>query len=750
MRGRLIGLRVVSLIIFIALLARLQQLQFGSSAATSRASIEQNITRHDYIAPQRGEIFASDGTTLLAASVPTSLLGIQAESLPRKRADRNAVYMRLSMLLPFSDTFTLSPTTKMQEDPALAAAVYGISPILPADTSFAPHQSITVTVPMGKALTALQLSKAYTDVITLQPGVEKALAKANLPSYLVVPVAKNIPNDVALAIRENALALPGVRVVDGFQRDYPLSAETKSLSHLLGYMIRINDKQLARYNPLNDADGPRQYLESDLIGVDGIENYYESTLRGKLGTNQISVDVWDRIVGEPKVLQPMEDGKNLILNIDMDLQRDSEQILQKWLDIADQRRVRLANTPGKDQVKYASYDRINKGVIMVMDVNTGAVLASVSLPAYDNNAFNRGEVEEITDLFTDEENTPLLHRAIAGKYPPGSTFKQFTAAAALDSDIINPDSRIQDPGFLLVRNEYNEALTNQYPNSNRRANGLINVSDALKVSSNVFFNTVAGGTDYVTNLKPNDPQIKGGLGIDRLYETVSGEFGFDKLTGIDLPGEDSGIIPNKEWKKQRRERWGVGDTYIAAIGQGDVQVTPLQLLRATVATANRGTVYQPQVVKAITDLNRTDTITLTPVIEHTINLAPEHWAVIREGMRRSVRDSDAYNRIANSNNKPAGAILADLDRLDLAGKTGTAEYAEGPYLRSHSWFVGFAPFDNPKVAILAMLEGTGDLGDGSGTLALPAVVDVLRAYNGEGFPDINGNMPAPAAGSTGQ
>lgn len=751
MRGRVILLRIISIVVFVALLARLQQLQFGQGAESSRERIEETVTRTDYVTPQRGEIFASDSSTLLAASEPTSIVGIKAELLPKGNNknqiyQRNAVFMHLSKVLPLTDTFTISPTTALQTNPALAAAVYDLVQVLPAGTTFKPGAAITLTVPMGRSLEVLELSRVYSDVLTLRSGAEARLLTANLPPYLVVPIATDVPREIALALRENSTILPGVKVIEGFRRSYPLSNAVPSLSHLLGYTGRINADQVAALNPTNTGEGPQNYLPNDIIGQDGLEAEYEPILRGALGTNQIEVDAFQRTVGEPTVLRPMVNGRNLILNIDLDLQRSSEQVLAKWLKVADARRVQLGAQNNESGRRIAQYPPITNGVIMVMNVRTGAVLASVSLPNYDNNVWYNFTDADAERLFNDP-NRPLFNRAIAGAYPPGSTFKQFTAAAGLDYGVIRPDTRFFDPGVLIVKNEYNEALTNRYPNSGNKSYGLINVSDALMVSSNVFFQIVGGGTDFVTNLKPSDPQLQNGVGISNFYQMLVDEYGFNKPTGIDLPGENKGIIPNKDWKTRTLKRtWGVGDTYIAAIGQGDVAVTPLQLLRGTVATATRGIVYRPQVIKAIASLDQTDIVTMTPIIDRQIDLAPEHWNAIRDGMRRSVRDPSAYNRRANTNNKPAGDILGDIDRFDLAGKTGTAEYDEKGLRRSHSWFVGFAPFDKPEIAVVALLEGTGDLGDGSGTLALPAVVDVIRAYYKQPVPDNNGLLPPPPAG----
>jgi penicillin-binding protein 2 len=492
--------------------------------------------------------------TLLAASEPTSIVGIKAELLPQgqgknKIYQRNKVFMYLSSVLPFTDTLTISPTTVLRTNPAFATSVYELINILPADTSFEPGHGITLTVPPGRSLTALELSRAYSDVVTLYPGAEAKLKKVDLPPYLVVPIATDIPREVALALRENSAILPGVRVIEGFRRAYPLSTAIPSLSHLLGYTGRINEEQLAELNPADQTQGAKNYLPNDIIGHDGLEAQYEDVLRGVLGTNYINVDVFQRTVGEPTVVRSMVNGQNLILNIDLDLQRASEEILTKWLRVADNRRQQLGTLNTADGQRIAQYPPITNGVIMAMNVKTGAVLASVSLPNYDNNVWYNFTDADAERLFEDSTR-PLFHRAIAGAYPPGSTFKQFTAAAGLKYGVITPETRFFDPGFLILKNEYHENLFNRYPNSGSTANGLINVSDALMVSSNVFFHIVGGGTHYVTNFRPEDPQLPEGVGIADFYTMLVDEFGFNQRTGIDLPGESKGQIPNSEWKKK--------------------------------------------------------------------------------------------------------------------------------------------------------------------------------------------------------
>jgi penicillin-binding protein 2 len=234
---------------------------------------------------------------------------------------------------------------------------------------------------------------------------------------------------------------------------------------------------------------------------------------------------------------------------------------------------------------------------------------------------------------------------------------------------------------------------------------------------------VAGGNkEGVVNLKEEDPRFDG-LGINNLSEGL-GWFGFGKQTGVPLAGEAEGRVPNQRWKLQeKREPWTTGDTYNMAIGQGNLEVTPLQLVTAAAALANGGTLYQPQLVRAIVDSSGATLEDVRPAVAANLPIDPAYLAVVREGMRRSV--TEGANKAARD----------DCSGLAIAGKTGTAEY--GPPLfkpdgkitrQSHSWFVGFAPYDNPQIEVVVLLEGTGDLNDGSATLAVPAVTQIMQAY----------------------
>lgn len=718
MRGRLMVLRIMTLLVLVVLVSRLAELQLVEGQRF-RSRAASNTIRQEYVDPIRGEIYASDGTTLLAKTTPIFNVAVRADILPDDDEQRHAVYSRLAELLALTDTLTLSPTSAISDDWMLEEdliAMFGPLPITATQ-----EISLTLTVPITGQLEALELSQYYPEYLTYNSSVAQLLTAAQLPPYLPAIIKSDVPRELALVVRENQSLLPGVLVLRGYQRTYPLSAEVPSLSHLLGFVRRIGEGELAERNPTSGIGALDLYLPSDMIGKDGVELTYEDALRGTLGVRQLEVDVNQVVVSDPTVLRPMRDGNNLILSIDLPLQRHVEATLKKWIAESESRRAIL----------HPSYPPITTGVLMIMDVRTGALLASVSLPAYDNNRMigriSQSDYEELNDPLL----TPMLNRAIGGHYPPGSTFKQISAAAALQFGLIGVDGTLHDPGFLQVESEFQPGVFyDTFRNSSPGDRGLINVVEALKNSSNVFFYQVIGGTNYVRNLREGDPYLEQGVGVDRLSQASIEWFGLGSPTGIDLPGEIGGFIPTRAWKEQEKhETWSVGNTYNMAIGQGDVLMTPLQLLSVTSAIANGGTRYKPHVLQAFSSPDGSERQEIAPEVLGTLPIEQHYLSAIREGMRQSTHEPTAYNvRIALPDQ------LALYQAIKLAGKTGTAEYVEyrdgQAIMRSHSWFVGFAPYDDPKYAAVVFLEGTGDLADGSGTLALPSVAEALAPLFG--------------------
>jgi len=769
--SRLVVFRISILLVFALLVSQLYVLQFREGQRLAEDA-RGNTLRQVFERPIRGEIFASDGTTLLAESLPSYTIGILRSQLPADEREKQAIFAWLDELLQQQSSLVVTPAEQLTYEPRLEQDMELITG--PFDT---PPPSLTepftVTVPLGKSIEALALTEQYSDTEALQfrSPIEAILENASLPAYETVPLTTTMDLRIGRIIEENksiSPGLPGVQVETNYQRSYPRSAEVQSLSHMLGYVNRIDKCDIVENNPerfwsnvyltepltmtqaerkaallelcdLEEANlagdvGGIRYLLTDRIGRDGLEKTYEDVLRGQLGMQQVEVDVHERLVSEPQDLRPAKPGDNLVLSVDFELQKQTESILRKWIAESDRRRQNFP-PPFENRRQYFP---IHAGVAIAMEVKTGRILSMVSWPSYDNNFWNRSRSQDEVDKTFDPGypwQAPAVNQAIQGLFPPGSAWKQVTAAAALANGTVTPETKIRDPGVMYVKNTYFENDPRQdqaFPNSVKRDNGWIDIRQALNVSSNVFFQSVMGGTQYVRNLKDEEKIA----GLDERAEKLAEmarAFGFGAATGIPLPGEAGGIVPSASWKKQQPaplglETWTIGETYNYAIGQGDLKVTPLQLLVASAAIANGGTLYQPQLVKQIVDADGNVLREIEPVVNGRLPVSPEHLQVIREGMRLAI--TDGIDVCARS----------DISGLEIAGKTGTAEYNEviDPNVkeyrednirkRSHAWFVGYAPYDDPQIEVLVLVEGAGDMNDGSATIAVPAVTEIMQSY----------------------
>jgi len=758
---RIMILRALMLFFLLILGSRLSQLQLvDGDARRYGGAVEVLTTRYQLVSPQRGEILARDGKTLLAESVPIFSLAVVPGALPPlKTAQRRRVLSQLSQLCELSATLTLSSTKALRLQPTLQAELAQLVQLPRSLPELAEGQplpelaegqplSLPLTIAPNKNMAALALAQAHPDLFIFQPPVEEIIRRSGLQGYRKLLLKEGISPALALVVRENMAYLPGVEVVEGYRRSYPQSASLPSLSHLLGYLGRINECELVTENPAtswvtaladlvshvkpcgllkkriaSSAIGVLPYQNNDRIGKDGLESSYETELRGKVGIETRFVDALERPVSVPHTMQPVQVGHNLLLTLDLAFQKQVETIIQTWLNESERRRQVL----GGHRTKYAP---ITNGVAVVLDVRNGEVLAMVSKPAYDNNIWvDPTRMNELLNFLAPADPkkqaemallSPLTNRAIAGSYPPGSTLKQFVGSIALQEGVIKPETLLRDPGRITLQETGGRTFI--LPNSTPQDNGLLTVADALKISSNVFFASIAGGNDQATNLGGSGASIRG-LMIGRLAAGLQW-FGLGKPTGIKLPGEGAGRVPDPSWKiRNLREPWSTGDTYNTAIGQGYLEVTPLQLAGATAAVANGGTLYTPQLVKQITDKSGAVVQDLQPLSQRQVPVDPKYLAVIRDGMRRSV--TLGHNVGARDN----------CSGLSIAGKTGTAEF--GPTLinayglptrQSHSWFAAFAPYEKPQVAVVVLLEGTGDLSDGSATLAVPAATQILQAY----------------------
>ncbi|MFA5925717.1 MAG: penicillin-binding protein 2 [Parcubacteria group bacterium] len=408
------------------------------------------------------------------------------------------------------------------------------------------------------------------------------------------------------------------------------------------------------------------YYMTDYVGKTGLEASYEKYLRGVSGKQKVEVDSSGNIKKNLGVDSPVN-GDDLHLTLDADLQKKIQDSLQNML-----------STTGT-----------KTAAAVAIDPRDGGILATVNLPSYDNNLFAKGiSQEDYQKLITDEDK-PMFNRSISGEYAPGSTFKPLVAAAALQEGTINAGTTLNCPGEINI---------GSYRFPDWKTHGAMDIRNAIAESCDVFFYAVGGGWGDIP-----------ALGIDRIKKYAD-LFGFGSPLGIDIPGEASGLIPNQEWKQNRfNEKWYVGDDYHCSIGQGFDTATPLQLADMTATVANGGKVYQPHVVGGIVKPDGSEEKIGSKIINQNF-ISPSNMNVVREGMRMTV-----------SSEHGSAMQLNDL-KVAVAGKTGTAQFGgEG---KTHGWFISFAPYDNPEIAMAVLVEGGGE---GHST-AVPVTKEVYKWY----------------------
>ena len=504
-------------------------------------------------------------------------------------------------------------------------------------------------------------------------GIIQMIDAAQFNPFAYVKLKSNVDAALAETVEEMRVDLPGVYVLREPTRQYVLK---DVMSHLLGYTGGIPEDKLAQYQDLG-------YEPDDKIGVAGVERVFESDLRGGKGERLVEVDASGREI-RTLAAQPAAPGKNLVLTIDADLQAAATAALKAGLQKVNAR----------------------AGVVLAMDPNNGQILAMVSYPAYDDNLFANGISAGDYSALLNDKDLPLFNRALSGEYPLGSVFKVVPASAALQEGVVNLNTTILDSGVMWVPNRF-------YPNDPRLAQpfygwarqglGLMNVTSALAWSSDIYFYTVAGGFD---NFK--------GLGLTRLVSYTQ-SFGFGVPTGINLPGEATGLVPTDRWKRLTyAQPWVTGDTYNMGIGQGFLLATPLQLLNATAAVVNGGTLHKPQIARALIDSDGHILKQFDPEVIRQVPVSPQNLALVRQGLRAAVTSGTAQD--------------INLAALKVAGKTGTAEYP-GPRdkqgrLPTHAWFTAFAPYDNPQIVLVVFVENGGE---GSLT-AVPIATSILKSY----------------------
>ena len=478
------------------------------------------------------------------------------------------------------------------------------------------------------------LREELLSVLNVDAGTaDAALAAFRKDPFSPILLKERLSQEEVIAFLSKQKDFPGVSLFKLAYRDYQGSV---MFSHVLGYEGKIAENELAKYP---------DYLPTDMIGKQGLESSYESELRGARGYDRTEVDS----LGRPKkalgTVSPTP-GNDLFLNIDAELQKKSYDALAGFLE---QR-------------------KLTRGAVIALDPRDGSVLSLVSIPSFDNNLFADGISGDAYRKLIDDETKPLFNRAISGEYAPGSTFKPVIACAALSEGVVSEHTRIESKGGISVGSFFF---------GDWKARGFTDIRRAIAVSSDVFFYSVGGGYGGIP-----------GLGIRRM-KSYAEKFGYGAVSGIDIPGEGNGFLPDPEWKEKRTgERWYVGDDYHAAIGQGFVTATPLQIVNSIAAIANGGTLYEPHVVSRIRKPDGSVSV-VRPKAIHDHIVDPYIIQVVREGMRQTVTDGTAT---------PLKTLA-----FPVAGKTGTAQFGGGE--KTHGWFVSFAPYDEPKIAMIVLIEG---------------------------------------------
>jgi penicillin-binding protein 2 len=481
------------------------------------------------------------------------------------------------------------------------------------------------------------LLEMVSSVFGIDPGVSDAVIAAGKKDPLSPLLLKErLSQEEVISFLSRQKDFPGVSLFKHAYREY---RESVMFSHVLGYEGKISETELSAYP---------EYLPTDMIGKQGLEKSYESELRGVRGYERVEVDA----LGRPqKTLGsiPSTPGSDLFLNIDAELQKKSFDVLSEFL----------------------AERTLSRGAVIALDPRDGSVLSLVSIPSFDNNLFADGISGEAYRTLITDESKPLFNRAIAGEYPPGSTFKPVIAVAALSEGVISEHTRIESKGGISVGSFFF---------GDWKVHGFSDIRHAIAVSNDVFFYSIGGGYGGIP-----------GLGIRRM-KSYAEKFGYGSISGIDIPGESDGLLPDQDWKKEKiGERWYIGDDYHASIGQGFVTATPLQVVNSVAAIANGGTLYEPRTVSQVREPDGRVSQRKPRVIRDRI-ADPEIIRIVREGMRQTVTEGTAMS-------------LSGLS-LPVAGKTGTAQF--GTKEKTHGWFVSFAPYDDPTIAMIVLVEGQGE------------------------------------------
>jgi penicillin-binding protein 2 len=576
-----------------------------------------------------------------------------------------------------------------------------------------------IDIPVSEGNTDEETVRNFTPCIT-ELGISEIvyIADTNWP-FQATPIKCNVSQEVAMIVKENSEKWPGIDVEISAVRQYPTGNLTSEIIGFLGPIPAALEEFYVEQGFVS---------RRDKVGYAGVEQSLNEILAGKNGTRTVEVNVAGEILrnlSEP--IEPMP-GQDVYLTIDSRLQAIAREALI-------------------DEIQYwnnfSGRTISNSGVVIAMNPKTGEVLALVSYPNYENNRMEQNIPGYYYVQLSEDPQRPLLNQAISGEFPPGSVYKMTSAVGVLNEGVVTPEYELECPGQITVIERFYEndpGRPRPFVCWDENGHGMVNFRWGVAYSCNIYWHKVAGGFE--------DEVPDGGLGVWRMSEYAQA-LGYGTTTGIELPGEQDGLVPNPTWKRLNLgETWSTGDTYTAAIGQGYVLATPLQVLNSISTIANGGKLMDVTIVNKVIAKDGTITQELTPSYRWDITQEPliesydgnvptgdvkavEPWVLelSNQGMRLVVTDGTASRyEIARH------AELFRNDSSQSAGKTGTAEYCDDVAQSkglcdfgkwpSHAWYVGYAPWDDAEIAVVAFVYN----GSEGATLSAPVVRRVIDAY----------------------
>lgn len=678
-------LTVLTYIVGIILIARLFNLQIVHGAEYREGS-NTRLTRESVLEASRGSIIDKTGTTLVSSKMEFSL------EMYKSKVDTEVLNQSILNMVNILEKYELDYVD------SLPIKIEPFEYKITDNELLAWKKANSIDEDMSAKQAFYKLKDKYkiqnNDIQEIRKimTIRYELAQKGYSSTKAVTIAQNISREAVAEFSESSEKFAGINIVVQPIRQY---TSGNLASHILGYAGKISSEEYEKRKST--------YGSNDLIGKTGIEYVFEEYLKGKNGTKQIDMAV-DGTTTAEYVSQEAIAGSDIVLTIDANLQHIAENALAS--------NIQKISSGGFGR----AYDA-KAGACVVMNVNSGEVLAMASYPDYNPEDFVGGISNEAWNRYTNNSAKPLVDKAIQNSYSPGSTFKMITAIAGLESGAINLNTKINDTG---VYKKYGISMNCWYYTDYHRGHGYLDVSGAIEKSCNYFF--------YETGDR---------MGIDKLAEFAR-YFGLGGKTGVELQGETGGVLASRETKSQMHPddpNWNPGNTLNATIGQGDNEFSPIQMARYISMLANGGHRIDVSIVKTIrnadgSEVSREDInkfvnkkLGLEEDTTQELQINQNHLKAVLQGMKSVTSDTEgtAYVR------------FKDFD-ISVGGKTGSAE---APNNQVHAWFVGFAPFENPEIAIVVMVENGGH-----GNYTAEVVRDIMAEYFGMNTQNIEENMNA--------